>query len=263
MALPFPNERRERPRALTGSRLVSWRRLLIAGLVAAGLAAVAGLAIERSWLGATDAAAAARVEATVRRDFDGMIAALSQVAVGIATNPSARELAPGPEAARALFDLVANARAGTPRPDDIAVTVYDAVRGDARAWSGRPTSDIPPDRIVGPQDLFVTHSVLGLRLVQIVPILGMEGGKGGRRVGTVAVEHVLSRATAGAAIAPVEDSLQTSIAPVSFRTRFEGAGRQPAAGCVSPAHPGRRAARRGGRRRRRTCSGRARSGAEP
>ena len=127
---------------------------------------------------------------------------------------------------------------GTPRPDDIAVTVYDAVRGDARAWSGRPTSDIPPDRIVGPQDLFVTHSVLGLRLVQIVPILGMEGGKEGRRVGTVAVEHVLSRATAGAAIAPVEDSLQTSIAPVSFRTRFEGAGDNPPPGAFLLRTPG-------------------------
>ena len=210
----------------------------MAGLVTAGLAAVAGLAVERWWLGATDAAASARVEATVRRDFDGMIAALSQVALGIAGNPSARELAPGPEAARALFDLLANARARTPRPDDIAVTVYDAVRGDARAWSGRPTSDIPPDRIVGPQDLFVTHSVLGLRLVQIVPILGMEGGKEGRRVGTVAVEHVLSRATAGAAIAPVEDSLQTSIAPVSFRTRFEGAGDNPPPGAFLLRTPG-------------------------
>ncbi len=43
--------------------------------------------------------------------------------------------------------------AASPRPDDIAVTVYDAVQSEARAWSGRP-SDIPADRVVGPQQLF-------------------------------------------------------------------------------------------------------------
>ena len=55
-------------------------------------------------------------------------------------------------------------------------------------------------------------------------------GQDGRRVGAVAVEHVLSRAAAGAAIAPVEDSFPTSIAPVSVRTRSEGAGDTPREG---------------------------------
>ncbi len=219
----------------------------MAGLTAAALAWLAGVVFERWWLGPTDATAAARVESLVRREFEGMTAALAEVATAIASHPSARELTASAEAAPALFDLLASERATSPHPDDIAVTVYDAVRGDARAWSGRP-SDMPPDRIVGPQDLFVTRSALGLRLVLVQPIVSSEsaGGGGvtnpagpgpaapgvgeGRRVGAVAVEHVLSRAAAGAAIAQIEDSFPTSIAPVSFRPRSEGAGETPRPG---------------------------------
>ena len=188
-----------------------------------------GVAFERWWLGPTDATAAARVESLVRREFEGMTAALAEVATGIATHPTTRGLAAGPEAVPALFDLLANARGTSPHPDDIAVTVYDAVRGEARAWSGRP-SDIPAERIVGPQDVFVTRTALGLRLVHVHPIIGNDGGNDGRRVGAVAAEHVLSRAAAGAAIAPPEDTLPTSIAPVSFRMRSEGAGDKPREG---------------------------------
>jgi hypothetical protein len=207
----------------------------MAGLTAAALAWLAGVAFERWWLGPTDATATARVESFVRREFDGMTAALAEVATAIASHPTARELTAPPEAAPALFDLLAHARDTSPHPDDIAVTVYDAVRSDARAWSGRP-SDIPLDRIVGPQDLFVTRSALGLRLVLVQPIVSSEPTVGGatsspgppgpglsegRRVGAVAVEHVLSRAAAGVAIAQVEDSFPTSIAPVSIRPRSE------------------------------------------
>ena len=195
---------------------MSWRRLLVAGLIAAALAGLAGVGLERWWLGPTDATAAARVESLFRREFDGMTAALAEVATSIAANPTARQLAAGPEAAT-LFDLLANVRGTSPHPDDISVTVYDAIRVEARAWSGRP-SDIPPERVVGPQNLFVTRSALGLRLVQVTPINGADG----RRLGAVAVEHVLSRAAAGAAIALGEDSLPTSIAPVTLRV--EGAG---------------------------------------
>ncbi len=219
MALPFPDDRLGRLRARPLQH-VTWRRLLAAGLTAALLSGLAGVALERWWLGPTDATAAARVESLVRREFDGMTAALGSMATAIATNPAARELAAGPEAARALFELLANARGASPHPDDIALTVYDAIRDEARAWSGRP-SDIPAERIVGPQNLFVTRSALGLRLVQVNPINGADG----RRLGAVAVEHVLSRAAAGAAIALLDDSLPTSIAPVSLR--YEGAGDTP------------------------------------
>ena len=49
----------------------------LAGLTAAALAGLAGVALERWWLGPTDATAAARVESLVRREFGGMIAALA------------------------------------------------------------------------------------------------------------------------------------------------------------------------------------------
>ena len=226
MALPFPRERSARELARVSQHPVSWRRLLVAGLAAAALTGVVGLLLERSWLGPTDASAAARVEALVRSDFDAMTNALASVAGSIATNPASRELGSGTEkteAVRALFDLLASTRAASPHPDDIAVTVYDAVRGEARAWSGRP-SDIPAERVVGPQDLFVTRTALGLRLVHLQPIRGAEGDTAGPRLGAVAVEHVLSRSAAGAAIQPTEETLETSIAPVHFRMRSEGAG---------------------------------------
>jgi signal transduction histidine kinase len=197
--------------------------LLGAGLLAAALTGLSGLAVERWWLGSTDAAAAARVESLVRREFDGMTAALTAVATRIASDPAARDQAAQLETARALFELVANARLASPHPDDIAVTVYDAVRSEASAWSGRP-SDIPPDRVVGPQQLFLTRTALGLRLVLVQPIVGTEGDTNGR-LGAVGAEHVLSRAPAGAAIAAADDLLPTSIAPVSLR--IEGAGDKP------------------------------------
>jgi signal transduction histidine kinase len=207
-------------------RQVSWRGLLAAGLTAAALAGLAGGAFERWRFGASDAAAAGRVEQMVRREFDAMSTAVVTIASGIAQDPAAIQglAATGPDGARVLFELVSRVRASSPHPDDIAVTVYD-VKGVARAWTGRP-SDIPNDRIVGPQDLFVMPSELGLRLVQLQPVTSSDS----RRFGAVAVEHVLSRVAAGAAIAPVDYSLETSIAPVSLRTRYEGAGDRPRAG---------------------------------
>jgi signal transduction histidine kinase len=223
VALPFPRERLNRPRGQLSERRVSWRRLLAAGLLAAAVTAVTGFVLERIWLGPNDASADARVRMLVDRNFGSMTTVLAGVAGRIATEPAARDPAAGGEAARALFDLLAATRAASPRPDDIAITVYDAVRGEARAWSGRP-SDILPERIVGPQDLFVTRTALGLRLVHLQPIVGTDGEAAGRRVGAVAVEHVLSRAAAGAAIQPVDDTLATSIVPVHVRVRSEGAG---------------------------------------
>ena len=238
MALPFPHDRPGRSRAHPALRLVNWRRLLLAGLTAAALAGLAGAALERWWLGPTDATAAARVESLVRREFGGMIAALAEVATGIAADPAARAPEDEAEAVRTLFDLLTRTRGTSPHPDDIAVTVYDVIRNEARAWSGRPSDNIPPERIVGPQDLFVTRTALGLRLVHVEPIVGVAGGPAGgsaggndrRRLGAVAAEHVLSRAAAGAAIASADDSFPTSIAPVSLRMRSEGAGEMPREG---------------------------------
>jgi signal transduction histidine kinase len=202
---------------------VSSSRLLACGLLAAVLAGLGGGALERWRFGPTDQSAAANVEVLVRGEFDRMSGVLTSVASRIATDATTAEaLAAGEEAVPTLFDLLATARADTPRPDDIAVTVYD-VNGVARAWSGRP-SEIEQDP--GRQDLFVMRSALGLRLVHLHPIQGADGG----RMGAVAVEHVLSRATAGAAIAPGDELMPTAIAPVSFRLRAEGGGERLSAG---------------------------------
>ena len=190
----------------------------------AAVAAAAGALFELWRFGPTDASAAARFERYVRRDFDPTIAVLSRVAASIANDPAAaRGLEAGPDAARDLFDLIdrrlPEARASA---EEIAVTIYDAPGGVARAWIGRP-SDIAANRLSGPSAFFVTPSPLGLRLVHVLPI----GGPDGRRLGSVAAEHGLSSAPASAAIAPSDFELPTPLGPASLRTRYEGAGDAP------------------------------------
>ena len=208
---------------------MSWRRLLVSGLLAAALAGLAGGALERWWFGVDATAAASLVETLVRRQFDEMIASLVQVATATARDSSVpaslTSLAAGSDDARPLFDVLAAVRARQVRPDSLAITVYDD-RGLALAWTGRP-SDIPAERTsAAADDLFVLRSALGLRLVHVAPIAAPDG----RRLGAVAAEHVLSRAAAGAAIALSDESLQTALAPVSFRLPSEGAGEQARVG---------------------------------
>jgi signal transduction histidine kinase len=205
-------------------RQVSAGRLLSAGLLCAALALAVAGGIEFWRFGATSAGAAARVERQVRRDFDRMTSVLSRVAAAVAGDPvAAPSLAPGSDAARDLFDLVDRrlSEAGT-GPDMIAVTIYDNA-GAARAWVGRPSDIRVPDRLAGPSAFFVTPSPLGLRLVHILPIVGADG----RRLGSVAAEHVLSQGTAAAALTASDYVLPTPLGPASLRTRYEGAGDQP------------------------------------
>jgi signal transduction histidine kinase len=209
------------PPSIGIERPVSWRRLLAAGLTAAALAGLAGGVLEWRRSGSTDAAAAARLEAHVRGQFDELMASLGRVASDIATDPeTARGLAASSDEARVLFNLVAASSARVGRNVDIAVTLYD-VRADARAWVGRP-SDIPAtsDRIKGPAAFFLAQSPAGLRLVYVEPVTGPEG----RRLGTVAAEHVVSPGGPAATIRPTDYTLATPLAPVSLRMRWEGAG---------------------------------------
>ena len=202
-------------------RLASPRRLLAAGLTAAALVGLAGGAFEWWRFGPDEDAAAARVEARVQAEFRTIARVLEEVADTVAAAPEAvAGLAAPSEEARALFDLVARARAGAGGDEDVAVTLYDA-RDDARAWIGRP-SDIPAgaDRLKGPAAFFLAPSPVGLRLVHVRPV----GGPEGRRPGTVAAEHVISPAGPGATIRPTVYTFQTPLAPVSLRTRWEGAG---------------------------------------
>ena len=98
--------------------------------------------------------------------------------------------------------------------------IYD-VRNVARAWVGRP-SDIPAaaDRSSGPTSFFVAPSPVGLRLVHVEPLLNADGG----RMGAVAAEHVLSAGGPTTALTATDYTLQTPLAPVSLRMRWEGAG---------------------------------------
>jgi signal transduction histidine kinase len=207
------------PRFLPRERQVSWRRLIAAGMTAAGIVLGAGLATELWRFGTTDQATAGRIEAHVQADFADMTGELSRVASRVAASPTAASsLDAGADGQRALFDLLRDARLGRADSRDVAITIYDA-HGAARAWAGRP-SDLPQDRISGPSDFFVTPSPLGLRLVYIQPILASAT----RRVGSVAAENILSPTPAAASMTSADFTLSNPIAPVSLRPRYEGAG---------------------------------------
>ncbi|MFL6279870.1 MAG: ATP-binding protein, partial [Vicinamibacterales bacterium] len=205
-------------------RPVTARRLLVAGSVLALIAAIGGLALEGWRFGLTRAATAARVEQQVRREFDRTTAALSRVAVGVATDPDAvRALAQGPEAARDLFELLDRRLSESDAaPDAIAVTIYDR-NGVALAWVARPSDVGVSARLAGPSAFFVTRSPLGLRLVHVLPIIEADQ----RRLGSVVAEHALSPAPATATITSTDFVLDTPVGPASLRTRAEGAGDRP------------------------------------
>jgi signal transduction histidine kinase len=199
--------------------------LIVAGIAAAGIVLGVGFATELWRFGSTDAATARRIESDVQTDFTVMTTGLARVASSVATNPvAASSLDAGESGQRALFDLLRDARLAHTGTRDVAFTIYD-VRGVARAWAGRP-SDLPQERISGASDFFVTPSPLGLRLVYVQPILAAPA----RRVGSVAAESILSPTPAAASMAPVEFTLSNPIAPVSLRTRYEGAGDNVAQG---------------------------------
>jgi signal transduction histidine kinase len=198
-------------------RRVSWRRLLAGGLAATALAASAGAAVELWRFGPSDGSAAAKVERHLRVEFDRMTADLSRVASGVAADPAAATgLSAAADGARVLFDLL-DRRVSADETGRMAVTIY-SLAGEARAWIGRP-SDISVSNV---RPFFVRQSPLGLRLVHVVPVDTSDG----RRIGSVAVEHVLSPAPAPT-ITNTDWSLSTPLGPASLRMQWEGAGDRP------------------------------------
>ena len=196
-------------------RRVSWRRLLAGGLAVTALAGIIGGALEFSRLGSSDAAAGAKVERYVRREFDRMTEDLSRVAARVASDPAAAAgLSLSAPDARQLFDLL-DRRVSAEDTERIAVTIYNARgEGEARAWVGRP-SDIS---VINVRPFFVRQSPLGLRLMHVVPVDGPDG-----RLGSVAVEHVLSPAPAPT-IANTEWLLPTPLGPASLRIFWDRPG---------------------------------------
>ena len=213
---------------------MSWRRLLLAGVVLACLAAAAGAAVEWMRFGLRGDRAYGTVHAELTRTFTAMTADLGAVGQAIAADPAtgpalvaARGLETGSDAARALFDALDRRLGVTATRSDVAVTIYDSPDGIARAWTGRP-SDIPAERLRGSQAWFVTPSPQGLRLIHLVPVMAGDVAP----VGVVATEQALSPATAAGSLAPAEYSLPTSVGPAALRLPYEGAGERLAPGAV-------------------------------
>ena len=220
------------PSLTIGERPVSWRRLLAGGILVTALAGLAGGLIEIWRFGAGPEAAVLKVARHIHRQFEGMVRATSDVSRALAADPAtAAALAPEAEGARVLFDRVAAARRANPAADSLAVTIYDEGLV-ARAWTGDP-SDVPDERLVAGETLFVTQSPLGLRLVHVRPILTAAG----RQVGSVATEHELAPAPATLPAAPAGFVISTPLAPARLLTRVHGAGEGTRPGAVALRSP--------------------------
>ncbi len=207
---------RYRPRLVTRAR-----RLVVLTLALVAFTVLGGRVLERARLGRDDAEATARVAAEVRRDFADMARTLAGVAASLATRQGEMAAAPGDaQALRALFDAAA-AAVGPASSTNLATTVY-SVDGTPLAWAGRP-SELPRERVAGPEALFVAPGPLGRRLVLVKPVT-RTAERQAQRVATIIAERVLP------SIADVENPiagtfvLQTSVVPVVLRTRYEGAG---------------------------------------
>ena len=202
-----------------------YRQQRRAGLVAiVGAVAILGGSWvgELWWFGATSEASFARIERSVVDDFRGMAVSLETVAAQLDANPEVAEAIGRPSGLGRLFEMVRSTLA-IPGSAGLSVTIYDGA-GSARAWAGRP-SEIPSDRVLGDATFFVTPGPLGLRLVYIRPLrIHQDTSPTGRRVGSVAVERVLSPASGLGAPSVDVYRLQASIADVSLRTLYEGAG---------------------------------------
>jgi signal transduction histidine kinase len=191
----------------------------------AALAAWAGgRLLERITLGPDAASARVRVQADVRAAFDVMARSLRTVAAPLA-DPVLVQAAAADDAvaARSLFEATARSLrdvvplAGSPAASEAAVTVY-ADAGRPIAWSGRP-SELPADRLAGPETWFFAQGALGLRLVYVVPITSAADG---RRVGVVASERALTTsAVRSGDVGPFQ--YDASLAPVSIFPFFQPA----------------------------------------
>ncbi len=204
-----------------------WRRLariLILGALIAVAAWAGGRVLERATLGADEEAARRRVEAEVRAAFDEMARSLRAMAAPL-TDPAVVHAAAGGStaASRQLFERadaslreLVPAFVDGPPTSEVAVTVY-AEAGRPVAWSGRP-SELPGDRVGGPEAWFFAQGPLGLRLVYVTPVTT----PGGERAGTVAAERALAPAGVRSDdTAPFQ--YEASLAPVSIFPTFQGA----------------------------------------
>ena len=213
--------------------MVTWRRLLVGGLLLSATAFLTGRGLEAWRLGGSEQAAFERVERGVRARFDEMSASLRATGASLAADdaliePLRQGVTGDQDAVRSLFEIV-RAAVDDEGPADLAVTVYGP-NATARAWSGRP-SEIPRERILGGSALFVAPGPLGPRLIHLEPVVDDSGPPTAaglpRRLGSVAAERPLSPAPSVGDPAVNSLLLPTSIAPVSLRTAADGAADTP------------------------------------
>jgi signal transduction histidine kinase len=203
-----------------------WSRVARIVAIGAALSAASwagGRILERMTLGADEEASRRRVEAEVRAAFDGMARSLREMAVPLTHPAMVQAAAAGDvQASRRLFETadaslrdLAPEAARDEAESELAITVY-AEAGRAVAWSGRP-SELPADRVQGPEAWFFAQGPLGLRLVYVAPVASVVDA---RRVGTVAAEQALTPAAVRSGdAAPFQ--FETSIAPVSIYPTYQ------------------------------------------
>jgi signal transduction histidine kinase len=207
-------------------------RAAIGGLTLVLLVAAGGWIAEQWFIGSSDITTLGRVADEVQDDFATLSSDLQTATAQVAGTREARAPS-GPDnaRARALFDTtaaIANGRSGVD-----AISVY-AEGGQPVAWAGRP-SNLPDVRVLGPEALFVAPGPSGLRLVHVRPIT--DPGKDGRRIGSVAAEHQLTR-DGGARPGQASFTLETSLVPVSLRPRYEASDSTPPYGFLLSAPGG-------------------------
>ncbi|MBI4477470.1 MAG: hypothetical protein HY654_09870, partial [Acidobacteria bacterium] len=196
------------------SRIV---RIALVGVACAALAVAGGVVARRVTLGTDEADAFQRLERRVRDEFRSIETSLRDATRSLAAGAELIQRAADDEAAaRTLFEAV-GIRLRTAPIERAALTVYSS-GAQPIAWSGRP-SELPPDRILGPDALFIAPGPLGLRMVYVLPVV-LEN----RRVASIAAERVLSATPGIRATLPDSYVLDGVPVPVILRGRFEGAG---------------------------------------
>ena len=200
------------------------RRAVIVAAVGAALILGGGWLSELWRFGATTETSYVRVEHAVMQTVDDMVTSLERTALEIASDPDVLGGLDAADMRAALFQAI---RAAVARPGnaDVSVTVYDAA-GSARAWAGRP-SEIPSERILAAESLFVAPGPLGLRLVHVLPLRSPGASGTSRRIGSLAAERVLSPAGGITDTAPDAYRIEAAFADVALRTVYEGAGTSP------------------------------------
>ena len=201
--------------------------VLAGGLATTVLVLAAGWAVEHRRFGPDLPAAVLLVERDVSEAVTSRAESLRHVTRVLAGSPDViRALERPDEPAGDLFDALERA-AGPDSPPDLGLIAYAAPR-TAVAWRGRPSA-IPVDRLEGPATLFVAPAPLGLRLVNVEPVVAPDGS--GQRVGVIVGEIALSPSDSVSSIQRDGFLFESSRVPVLVRPHITGAS--PPTGTLS------------------------------